>query len=1220
MRTLPTSHPARKIALAATLATGLMLHTGAATLAAPAQTPLFLSTSAEPNVMFILDDSGSMQFEVMPDDYTFWGNDNGYVIYVYPRADGVYGANDYSYNYAGVATVDDNNAYNALMRSPQVNRIYYNPAVTYKPWTKYDSSQYSNASTTCALHNPERSGTGAAYCRDLTANNSNYNSNAWHSCDSSGTCTSTTDNKTFWPATYFYYNGGGIWAWGNYTKVEIKSSTASYTGHGRGARTDCADAATATCTYAEEIQNFANWYTYYRSRILTARAGTGQAFAAQGSSIRVGFGTINKAASSVDGLDTSTIISGVRTFSGTDKQSFFTSLYTRDIPAAGTPLRKALNDAGQYYSRSASSRSPWDTTPGDSSDTTNELSCRQSYTILMTDGYWSGGDSYQAATSDARNNNDGTGGPTVTGPNSLTYTYSAVSPFTDSRSNTLADVAMYYWKRDLRSDVINQVPTTTLDPAFWQHMVTFGVGLGVSGSIVADDAFDAIDTGASITWPDPETNTTTCTGATCAARLDDLLHAAVNSRGDFFSAQDTTEFSEALSSALDDISSRGGSVSSLASNSSKLSTDTFVYQSRFDAKDWSGHLIALPVQANGTTGSQSWDAASQIPTPYTTRNIVTWNGSSAGATFAWASLTSAQQTAIGSETTLNYLRGDRSQERPTGSLRKRSSVLGDIINSDPYFDGTQNFGYGALAGTEGSTYFDFRDDKVSRTKMLYVGANDGMLHGFRASDGVELLAYVPNAVIPNMASLASTSYSHKYFVDGSPFVGDAYLSSTWKSILVGSTGAGGKAVFALDVTDPGAFAASKVLWEFTHANLGYTIGQPVIARLNDGRWAAVFGNGYESGNGTTTSYAKLFIVYLDANLSDGWTLNTDYVVIDTNTTGSNGLSTPALYDSNGDFIVDYAYAGDLQGNLWKFDLTNSTNTQWTVKNKSGSTSIPLFKARNASNQVQPITAPLEIGAGPSGQSGIMIYFGTGQYIYADPGGTPAIQSLYGIWDNFANNNDISYTCSGSSCTRGTILQQQLIQFEGTDPGNAVDARTASQKQVRVTSANTVDYTSNSPKRGWYMDLVPPSGTAQGERVISVPLLRHGRVIFTTILPSTDPCKFGGDSWLMELAATTGARLDYSAFDLDDNSLFNPFDYVTVTIGGQTITVPISSMRATDGGIFDTPVVISAGEIEYKLSSGTTKVSGGTEAAINVIKEKSGGSATGRVSWRQLVND
>lgn len=1125
--------------------------------------PLFLTTGADPNIMFILDDSGSMQFEIMPDQDVFFNS--GRAPYVFPIANDVYGGSDYGNR---VPTVDSNDPYNARTRSPQINKIYYNPAVTYTPWSKEDGTLYPDADPSAAYHNPEDHSVGT---RDLKNYNTEYA--RWISCNSSGTCPGGWSSETFWPATYYIHTGGDAWTWSNFTRVEIRPSTTTYTGEGRSNRTDCA--AASTCTYDEEIQNFANWYTYYRSRILASRAAIGRAFSQQPENIRVGFGTINT---------WNTVIDGVRPFANDwnnnnsldYRSEFFDNLYSHDIPARGTPLRRALDDVGGYF---INEDAAWD-----------GVSCRQSYSILTTDGYWSGGNSYDAS-GDAKNNNDGTDGPTITGPNSASYTYDAVAPFSDNRSDTLADVAMYYWKNDLRTDLTNNVPPNSDDPAFWQHMVTFGVGLGVTGSIDWTTATDAVKNNTTINWPDPDENSTNCSGSSCDARLDDLLHAALNSRGDFFSAQNPQEFADALNSSLAIIASRGNSASAITSNSTRLDTDTKIYQARFNSTDWTGELTAYNIdETDGSVGKREWRASKNIPSA-NNRNIFTLDSSnSSGVTFEWGSLSATQKTqlhtnilgsndGLGQER-LNYLRGDQSGElkNNSGSFRNRSSVLGDIINSDPLYVGTSDYGYALLSGTEGTDYVTYRDSTAykNRIGMIYFGANDGMLHALNADNGTELFTYVPNFVFPELSKLTSPDYAHRYYVDGSPRAGDAYINSAWRTVLLGSAGAGGRGIFALDVTHPGSFDASDVMWEYTHTDLGYTIGQPTIVRLNDDSWAAMFGNGYNSDN----HEAILFLVDLaSGNLITA--INTGVG----DSASPNGLATPVPVDVNGDRITDYVYAGDLQGNLWKFDLTGSSDSQWKIAFKQGNTFEPLFTAADGSGNAQPITIRPAVGSHPDG--GRMIYFGTGKYIETGDnivGANPQVQTFYGIRDDDSNQ-----------VTGRNKLQAQTISAE-------IDAATAGfNSDIRVISDNTVDWNN---KQGWYLDLESPVNGPEGERVISDPLLRHGRIIFPTVTPSADVCDSGGSSWLMEMNAVSGARLAYSVFDLDGDGDIDQDDFGNLS----GTDLPVSGRRSNEGMI-DTPAIISAGEKEYKYTSGST---GGFE----VITEK-GSSVRGRQSWRQL---
>jgi type IV pilus assembly protein PilY1 len=1149
--------------------------------AAIADVPLYLTSPVEPNIMFVIDDSGSMHFELMPDGLIL--ND---ARYVFPRASEVYGTSDYTNR---APTVDNNAPYNALSRSPQVNTLYYNPSITYTPWVKHDNTLYPNAAPASAYHNPENTGAGD---RNLTADNTHNIS--WTSCTSATACSNSTAEKTFWPATYFWHNGGDIWTWGNYTRVEIKSTTASYSGHGRESRSDCTG---GTCTYAQEIQNFANWYTYYRSRILAARAGIGKAFAQQGEDVRVGFGAINYTTTGIDGVSTGTVVRGVRKFTaGTNRQNFFSDLYTRNIPASGTPLRRALNRVGQYYS-STDNDGPWGASPGDNIATAH-LECRQSYTVLMTDGYWSGGDSYQASTSAARENVDGTSSPAITGTGSASFTYSAVSPFTDGHENTLADVAMYYWKRDLRTDLDNEVPTSTINPAFWQHMVTFGVGLGVTGSVNPTDAFNAIDSGATITWPYTEPGTGNCgdsdnSDEVCPARIDDLLHASVNGRGGFFSASDPNAFATELSNVLNSITDRTSSSSAVASNSTRLTSSTHLYQALFKSGDWSGQLKAFPLLADGSIGPEAWDAADGIPA-HGSRNIKTWNGT-AGTDFlgALGSLTAAQ---------VNYLRGDDTNEVSNGgTYRNRSGKLGDIINSDPHYVKNENFGYNTLPGEEGLSYSAFVLGKNDRTAVIYAGANDGMLHGFNASfvwqdsdsavdsdgdgdltndhdvyvqspnAGNEVFAYVPNAVWPNLPLLTDPAYTHKYFVDGSPTAWDAYWGTSWKTVLVGSLGAGGKAVYALDVSNPDTFVNSNVLWEFTHADLGYVMGSATVARFADGNYWAVFGNGYAS----TSGQAMLFMVRVD---------NPSFVkIIPVGATGiGNGLSTPTLVDSNGDRIVDRIYAGDLKGNVWRFDVDKTNYTQWASEYKSGSTPAPLFTAKDGSGTLQPITSAPEVGLAPSGASGLMVYFGTGKYFETGDELTTSVQSMYGIVDNGSDHEMLR-----------ADLQQQSIVYEGTVGGN----------DVRVMSNNTVSYPSQN---GWVIDLLTPPSTAKGERVITAPVLFGGKLLFQTIIPSLSPCDYGGASWFMSVNPATGGQLLSASFDINGDGLFNANDQIDIGGGVMANASGVNSGVGISGG-FGAP--IKAGGTAYVPQGGTAGTLGATGISSGTLKS--------RASWRQI---
>ncbi|WP_084604551.1 pilus assembly protein [Desulfonatronum thioautotrophicum] len=678
----------------------------------------------------------------------------------------------------------------------------------------------------------------------------------------------------------------------------------------------------------------------------------------------------------------------------------------------------------------------------------------------------------------------------------------------------------------------------------------------------------------------------------------------------YYFAIDPGKLAEDLEKVFRDVVETTSSASSVVANSVRLDTGTFVYQARFRTDDWSGELFAFPVNPDGTLGEKDWEAGEEL-NDHADRNIVTFTGGQTKP-FKWADLNATQQAALGSgnatlgEQIVDYIRGNQSEEIQNGGVfRNRERLLGDIINSDPVFVAANNLGYGRDSINEGKdgVYEAFLANISNRDKVIYVGANDGMLHGFESQNGTELLAYIPNEVIPNLKELTAPTYNdnHRYFVDGPARAGDAFIDGQWRTVLVGSTGAGGRSVFALDITNPGNFdtpGQSIVLWEFTHADLGYSIGQPTLARLKSGDWVAIFGNGYITGDTT----AKLFIL----NLETGAPIR----IIETGAGVSgeiNGLSSPAPVDVDGDRITDYVYAGDLQGNLWKFDLTAINPADWDVA-FSGD---PLFTARDRNGNIQPISARPSIGRHPLG--GYMVYFGTGRFFAIGDNDVDVVtehQSFYGIRDH------------GSAVTFNTarteVLQRQRIFHEGSPVG--VDGAPF-DALIRVTSDFPVDYPT---QKGWFIDLVSPTNilldtdTMRGERVVSAAVLRTGRIIFTTMTPSEHPCDFGGSSWLVELDALTGGRLDHSVFDLNGDMLFNEEDYVEVAIllneGDTTLTttfVPVSALQL-DIGISKTPAIILGDTAEYKYFSGSKA------GEMQVVTENPGDAALpGRKSWRQI---
>lgn len=567
----------------------------------------------------------------------------------------------------------------------------------------------------------------------------------------------------------------------------------------------------------------------------------------------------------------------------------------------------------------------------------------------------------------------------------------------------------------------------------------------------------------------------------------------------YYYAIDPAQLAKDLGEVFNNVRATVGSSSAVASNSTSQNTVDAIYQARLNSENWSGQLIRYSLAANGTinTSIPTWDTHSTMSNINAASRKVYTFGSSGGVDFAWANLTPAQQTFLkdggsqaDAEKRINWIRGDRTEEA-TGVLRKRNRLLGDIINSNPFYH--------------------------QKTNTVYVGANDGMLHAFDATSGVEKFAYIPKSVFANLAKLTKPTYKqdgHQYFVDGSPIVVDTAA----QSILVGTTGAGGRSVFALDVS--GTSAASTVLWEFTAPDLGYTIGQPVIGSIG-GTKVVVFGNGYNSDN----HRAILYVLKLETSQKAGEVL----YAIDTgigDAASPNGLASPGLLpDTAGNSVA--AYAGDAQGNLWKFDLSSGTVAF------SGQ---PLFEAAgpSPSSTPQPISGGVEISRHPSG--GYLIFFGTGKYFERDDQQIGSgIHSLYGIWDNG----------DGTVSGRG-VLQQQTILGQSNEVGN----------NFRLLSKTPVAW---ATKRGWYVDLavdkngystcnaLGQSCTATGERVMEKPILSLGRVIFTTLTPydSGLPCDPIGTTWFLAVDMLTGGELTKAAFDVNRDRQFDSSDTITL---------------------------------------------------------------------------
>ncbi len=513
--------------------------------------------------------------------------------------------------------------------------------------------------------------------------------------------------------------------------------------------------------------------------------------------------------------------------------------------------------------------------------------------ILTTDGYWNAGSpnavKINGTTAVGNQDSDPVATPAPMYDGGLTNSV-----------NTLADAAAYYYNTDLRTtncnsgvagaDVCqNNVPVTPDDSATWQHMTTFTLGLGVNGQLQYDSGylkggsadFNSIVSGAT-NWPSPVGDTLTT--------IDDLWHAAVNGHGQYFSAKNPNLLVSGLRTALAGVSAREAAGAAAAtSNLEPVAGDNSAFVANYRTVNWDGDVQSRSIDL--TTGAISdtpnWSAQDQLNTAVAatsdSRNIFTFlagaqvsftpGSFSSAQKAAWftpanapalsqvSDWTPVQSTAATADTLINYLRGQTGFEERTSNpallYRTRDNVLGDIIDGKPVFARVPPFNY------NDDNYAAFKTSVSSRQGAVYIAANDGMLHAFNSDSGVEMWAYVPSFVLPNMKALADDNYpnAHEYLVDGSPTVSDIFTGSSWKTILVGGLNGGGKGYYALDVTDPGS---PQVLWEFSDTNLGFTYGNPVIGKLADGTWVVMFSSGYNNtpvaGNTSADGVGRLYVV------------------------------------------------------------------------------------------------------------------------------------------------------------------------------------------------------------------------------------------------------------------------------------------------------------------------------------------------------------------------
>ena len=1216
-----------------------------------------------PNLLYVLDDSGSMDNAHMPDDVENFAGRYGYA-------------------------------------SAQCNGVYYNPAITYSPPVTAAGVPYSDSSFTGASTNGFNSGAGTVNLSTSFRAYSNING--------------TSD--TAQAAYYYRYSGTQTTeAQKNYSSGTFYNECNSNIGSTPGSTVFTKVVVSATSGPAsapDERTNFANWYTYYRTRMLMMKTSTGIAFKAIGDTYRVGYMSINNNGGSQ-------FINPTK-FDQAAKTAWYTKVYGAS-PNNSTPLRRALSSAGRLFANKLTTLN--DVTVTDPI----QYSCQKNFTVLSTDGYWnesgtipqvdgttdignqdsaeprpftdggttaniytssitvSGNDDTAVSTitvgttqilssatnSSNRSNrvaqriaaNVGLGGytavvsgstVTITAPASagaisatpvivatggMTFT---VTPFTGSTvsvggaSDTLADVAEYYYKTDLRSTALgnelgrivmpdgsvatpdvstNNVLPGGEDIGTWQHMTTFSLGLGARGRMIYSPTYKSDTTGdfysvltgaiASSTVCTWQTAGTVCNWPTPASNtpenIDDLWHAAVNGRGTYFSATDPATLASGLNSALQEINAlTSDAAAATTSNPNVTAGDNFVFSSTFRSVDWYGDLERR--QINVSTGvlaaTADWQARPLLDAN-TSRTIYTRDATNVTTglrPFLWANLSATEQgyfstpyistlsqfcssgstcvnatnQALASGSALvNFIRGERINEGPVSAtgkyFRQRTSVLGDIVNAEAVYVKTPMFSYAD------SGYSTYKTNNATRQGMVYVGANDGMLHAFNSDTGQEAWAYVPQTMLPSLYKLADKAYSthHQYYVDGSPTQADVFFGGTWHTILVGGFNAGGRGFYALDVTDP---ANPKALWEVSNtttgfANMGYSYGRPEITKLTNGTWVVLLTSGY---NNTSPGDGKGYLYVVNAGTGaliraigtgQGSDIATVTGICDT-TPCPSGLAQIRTWVSNTtyDNTALRAYGGDLFGNVWRFDINDNIAP-------SGYEAQLLATLRSASGAAQSLTAKPELGL----VAGFpVVYVGTGRYLGATDLSDVSGQSLYAIKDSLGT------TSLGNPRATGTTFVQQTLTSSTCPAGSAFCIQNS---VIRTGSSLPVNFATNN---GWFVDL-----PASGERASTDPQLALGTLAFTTNVLDPSACSVGGSSYANFFDYRTGAPVTTA------NGL------VSVFLGTALATRPVQ-LRFSDGTV----------KSLIRMSDGTwqippTPISGSP-------------SGTRRTSWRELV--
>jgi type IV pilus assembly protein PilY1 len=1196
-----------------------LLMSGSFAHAQLSQRPLLAATSsAKPNLMLLLDNSGSMKARYIPDTF----RDRFTTT---------------------LAAID---AY----RSPDANDLWYDPRIRYTPRPNADGSlqaagtEANAAAASAAWHDAADTAAwfgGAAVPKPPGIF---YDENC--TAPPGGGCAFSLGGAYGTPGgTYtdiLNFNictaraNGICTAFNSYSVPPPETSntfvTTTYVVKD-SARTDCTTFATR-CSWAEERQNVLNWFLYYSTRLAATQTSIGQAFLdpKYNNALRVGYGRMNQLRTVGAGGNSpdpgGLIKRGVRPFTDnpglgagfqTERTDFYNWLYAQTA-FNGTPSKQLLEAAGQYF-LDASNTGPWSAQPiiGDASA---HLGCRRNSAVMFSDG------AYNGAAPVVPNVDGGifTGIPNVThvNPNTgLTFTYQTTPSTTatyvaypDTIADTMADLAKRYWIQDLRPDLANIVTPVSGNPAFWQHLVFYSIGYGIRGTVNESDiaAYNQNylrGVASTLAWGDP------ASGANQI--VNDYIHAGYTGRGRSYSVSTAEE----VRAAFDDVISRtveqSGTDAGVAVADSNSSFATLAgelkYVPSYVAVEGSGDVTAYTLTAQGNVASPNspvWLASRQIPV-FNERNLVTMASTgpvSLSTTFA--SLPTDIRAALGAgadDSFLEYIRGQATgiDSLTNRNFRVRPSLIGTVVNSPPsYIRGTLNMGYGNSTVPGGASYVAYKNNKTNNSLgLLMVPSNDGVLHILNPATGREVMGYIPRAAMPQLKAFATEPYQHRYILDGPVNEGDIYdpVSGSWKSVVYGSGGRGGKFVYALSVpvnstltgtlTTPN-ITKDNLLWEINSTdpqfgNLGHIANPIQSGYLPNGRWVAIFGNGYYS----TTGRASLFIVdaLTGAFIQE---INTNVGTA----TNPNALTGVTLVRNEGRVIIA-AYAGDIRGNMWKFDLRSTVVGGGALGFASGQ---PLFSIPSG----KPITgAP----AWRPFRGGTLIVAATGKLIDTTDTSATQTQTIYGVLDKTpfeANEDPARFTAPANM----SLLQAQT--------STTVVGTSSSVGSFYQVSRNTVDYSTQS---GWYLD----QSYETGQRSLSDVANFNEAVLVSTVVPpvpsTLEMCvaTTGVNAYLYLLDAATGGNADTGG---RTRGAQNGFD-----VNGDGVGDNVSVARAAG---FPRNNVIAADRIGPATESVPGGGGGGcNSSSLSGLIVGTGNSSLGIVStgacpgflrtWQQLLN-